>query len=170
MQEGIAYTIPPIGYGTVGGSNIYIPPFLPPAGLPHAISSLSSLSSLSPHNHLSPRSPHSPHSPHSTHSPHSPHSSHSAHSSYSHVKPVIPPLANLPQISPFSPRFTSPNTSMPNSGNGGEPNLFIFHLPPDIDDLRLKALFETYGVLESAKVLFLLLIIIAMVIILILLF
>merc|ERR1712137_567894 len=33
-----------------------------------------------------------------------------------------------------------------------EPNLFIFHLPPDVDDEGLKGLFSDFGPIESAKV------------------
>lgn len=33
-----------------------------------------------------------------------------------------------------------------------EPNLFIFHLPPSIDDLKLKKMFEIFGALEHVNV------------------
>merc|ERR1712137_1361001 len=78
----------------------------------------------------------------------------------------IPPMhypnpgMNVPMLSPTHIGITSPRgipgefpfNIPPQFSVVDEPNLFIFHLPPNIDDEGLNKLFSDFGPIESAKV------------------
>lgn len=70
--------------------------------------------------------------------------------------PILPaiPAISVPQVLQLSPRHMHeyPYTFPPPFSIPEEPNLFVFHLPPEIDDDGLARLFEPFGPLESVKV------------------
>mmetsp|Transcript_15144 Transcript_15144/g.59291 ORF Transcript_15144/g.59291 Transcript_15144/m.59291 type:complete len:474 (-) Transcript_15144:194-1615(-) len=64
------------------------------------------------------------------------------------IPAMHPQMAHSPlSMSPI-PLSPSHYSSMP----AGEPNLFVFHLPADVNDEELRKLFEGFGPLESVKV------------------
>lgn len=69
---------------------------------------------------------------------------------------AMPPMGPMP---PMAPMGSMPMLNLhglelsPRNAYGREdPNLFIFHLPPDTDDDALHQLFSEFGPIESAKV------------------
>ena len=67
----------------------------------------------------------------------------------------LPPMPMLNMNSVTSPRGIPgefPYNIPPQFAVVDEPNLFIFHLPPDMDDKGLHDLFAEFGHIESAKV------------------
>lgn len=65
------------------------------------------------------------------------------------IPPLSIPMLNLSQItSPRGMEYSIP----PQFSVMDEPNLFIFHLPPDMDDEGLYNLFVDFGPIESVKV------------------
>lgn len=67
------------------------------------------------------------------------------------MPPISVPMLNLSQIT--SPRgMEYPAYIPPQFSVVDEPNLFIFHLPPDMDDEGLYNLFSDFGPIESVKV------------------
>lgn len=59
----------------------------------------------------------------------------------------IPPLC-MPPLQ-FHPDYNYPYSLSPE-----QPNLFVFHLPPDMNDEGLHDLFQEFGPIESVKVIF----------------
>lgn len=83
---------------------------------------------------------------------------HHSNSPYAHggpmgVPPLSMPMLNLNQIT--SPRGIPgefPYNIPPQFAISEEPNLFIFHLPPDMNDAGLHSLFTEFGPIDSVKV------------------